>query len=67
MITVIRKTYDDREYPNHGIIGIVDSHLCSEDIERIYKEWDGDDDEFVDFLVETYGCKEFPMWEIADV
>lgn len=70
---VIRRTYNDGEYPNSGIIGVIRTSLDYVAIQGLWEVWKKDypqpdaDSEFVDWLIEKkYGVKDV-AFEIADV
>ena len=72
-LVLIRRTYNDGEYPNSGIVGAVMTALDSVAIQALWEVWRKSypqpdaDSEFVEWLVEKkYGVKEV-AFEIADV
>ena len=72
-VIVIRRTYNDSEYPNSGIIGVIKTALDYVSIQSLWNVWRKEvpeadaDSQFVDWLIEKkYGVKDV-SFEVADV
>lgn len=70
-LVLIRRTYNDGEYPNNGIIGAIKTSLGTNEIQELWEKWkkkkpDADDGSFVDWLVEETGGRSVPFL-LADV
>ena len=71
-IVIIRARYDDREYPQDGILGVVRTELSPDEIEELFDKYLEDvvepdtDGLFIDWLIENHGCENFGA-EIATI
>ena len=66
-LVLIRRTYNDGEYPNNGIIGAIKTNLGTDEIQELWEKWrrlkkfEEDDGSFVDWLVEETGGRSVPF------
>ena len=70
-LVLIRRTYNDGDYPNNGIVGAIETELSSEEVQALWEKWqkaepDADEAQFAVWIVEKYGGKSIDF-EIADV
>ena len=72
-LILIRRTYDDGQYPNSGIIGAIKTDLDGDCIESLWNHWRNEvpepyaDSQFIDWLKKKGYQIEDVSFEIADV
>lgn len=70
-LVLIRRTYNDGDHPNNGIVGAVDTELSSDEVQELWEKWkaeepDADEAQFAVWIVENHGGKVVDF-EVADV
>ena len=72
-LVLIRRSYNDGEFPNSGIIGAIRTELDSSDVETLWDVWRKEvpfpdaDSLFIDWLIEKGYHIEDVSFMIADV